>query len=109
MPSDMGYYFQGYSFVIGADNACYVKKLLLRNQDSGQIWAVPIENRYRKDIRNNLKDQINVDLTGFAAKLHRDAVPAGVYRFGMLAKDQCSRSKLVNWSSWVLEVTENGE
>ena len=109
VPSDMGYYFQGYSFVIGADNACYVKKLLLRNQDSGQIWAVPIENRYRKDIRNNLKDQINVDLTGFAAKLHRDAVPAGVYRFGMLAKDQCSRSKLVNWSNWVLEVTENGE
>ena len=107
--SDMGYYFQGYSFVIGADNACYVKKLLLKNQDSGQIWAVPIDNRYRQDIRNNLKDQINVDLTGFAAKMHRDAVPTGVYRFGMLAKDQCSRSKLVNWSSWVLEVTENGK
>lgn len=107
--SDMGYYFQGYSFVIGADNACYVKKLLLKNQESGQIWAVPVDNRYRQDIRNNLKDQINVDLTGFAAKLHRDAVPAGVYRFGMLAKDRCSRLKLVNWSNWVLEVTENGK
>ncbi|MDE6203950.1 MAG: hypothetical protein K2G19_10790, partial [Lachnospiraceae bacterium] len=107
--SDMGYYFQGYSFVIGGDNACYIKTLLLKNQESGRIWAVPIDNRYRQDIRNNLKDQINADLTGFAAKLRGDAVPAGIYQFGMLAKDQCSRLKLVNWSNWVLEVTENGK
>lgn len=101
---DMGYYFQGYSFVIGADNACYRKKLLLKNTESGQVWAIPMENRYRQDIKDNLKDQINVDLTGYAAKLQKDKVPEGVYRFGMLAEDTCSRQKLVNWSNWVLEV-----
>lgn len=103
-PEEMGYYFQGYSFVIGADNACYKKKLLLKNSENKQIWAIPVEDRYRQDIKNNLSDQLNVDLTGFAAKLRREEIPAGVYQFGMLAEDRCSRQKLVNWSSWALEV-----
>lgn len=104
-PGDMGYYFQGYSFVIGSDNACYKKKLLLRNRESKQVWVIPVENRYRQDIRKNLKDQLNVDLTGFAAKMRREDIPAGIYQFGMLSEDRCSRLKLVNWSSWILEIT----
>ncbi len=102
-PEDMGYYFQGYSFVIGSDNACYRKKLLLKNRENGRIWEISVEERYRQDIRQNLKDQLNVDLTGFAAKVHDREIPAGMYQFGMLAEDRCSRQKLVNWSSWVLE------
>ena len=47
---------------------------------------------------------MNVDLTGYAAKLKPGAVPPGRYQFGMLAKDACSRVKLVNWSSWTIEV-----
>ncbi len=107
-PEDMGYYFQGYSFVIGADNACYKKKLLLKNQADHHIWMMDVDDRYRKDIKDNLKDQLNVDLTGFAAKMHMEEIPAGIYQFGMLAEDRCSRQKLVNWSNWVLEVTLNG-
>ena len=68
-----------------------------------------MDSRYRPDIKNNLRDQTNVDLTGFAAKLKKDAVPAGVYQFGMLAEDKCSRQKLVNWSNWVLEVGADGK
>lgn len=108
-PEDMGYYFQGYSFVIGADNACYKKKLLLKNQTDNHVWMIEVDNRYRKDIKDNLKDQINVDLTGFAAKMRREEIPAGIYQFGMLAEDKCSRQKLVNWSNWVLEVTSDGQ
>ena len=104
-PDEMGYYFQGYSFVIGGDNACYKKKLLLKNQNNHQIWSIDVDDRYRKDIKDNLKDQLNVDLTGFAAKMRRQEIPAGVYQFGMLAEYRCSRQKLVNWSNWVLEVT----
>lgn len=107
-PEDMGYYFQGYSFVIGADNACYKKKLLLKNQADYHIWMIDVDDRYRKDIKDNLKDQLNVDLTGFAAKMHMEEIPAGIYQFGMLAEDRCSRQKLINWSNWVLEVTLNG-
>lgn len=101
---DMGYYFQGYTFVIGANNACYKKTLLLENKENKQVFYVQTEDKYRPDIRKNLKDQLNVDLTGFAGKVRLEDVPEGVYRFGMLAEDRCSRQKLVNWSSWVLRV-----
>lgn len=101
---EMGYYFQGYSFVIGADNACFLKKLLLRDKKNGVIFEILVDERYRKDIKNNLSDQLNVDLTGFAAKVKMNAIPEGSYQFGMLAQDRCSRLKLVNWSSWTLEV-----
>ncbi len=101
---DMGYYFQGYSFVIGADNACFIKKLLLRDKEKGVIFEIPVDERCRKDIKNNLSDQLNVDLTGFATKVKMNVLPEGSYQFGMLAKDRCSRLKLVNWSSWTLEV-----
>lgn len=119
---DQGYYFQGYSFVIGSDNACYKKELLLRRIGDGNqqavensagkgekmpkpvIYSISIEKKCREDIKANLKDQVNVDLTGYAAKLKPGAVPAGKYQFGMLAKDACSRVKLVNWSSWTIEI-----
>lgn len=107
VPEDMGYYFQGYTFIIGSNNACYKKTLLLQNKENMQILRISAEERYRPDIKNNLKDQCNVDLTGFAAKVQLDSIPKGVYRFGMLAEDRCSRLKLVNWSSWVLQVGEN--
>lgn len=103
-PEEKGYYFQGYSFVIGADNACYKKTLLLQNKNTGTTWMIPVDIRYRKDIKDNLKDQLNVDLTGFAAKIKKHELEQGTYRFGILAEDQCSRQKLVNWSNWVLEV-----
>lgn len=101
---EMGYYFQGYSFVIGADNACFLKKLLLRDRENGVIFEILVDERYRKDIKDNLNDQLNVDLTGFAAKVKMNVLPKGNYQFGMLAQDRCSRLKLVNWSSWTLEV-----
>jgi len=107
-PKDMGYYFQGYSFVIGADNACYKKRFLLRNKTNNQVIGIAAEARYRQDIENNLPDQVNVGLTGFAAKLPKKAVPAGIYQFGILAEDCCSRQKLVNWSNWVMEVEADG-
>lgn len=119
---DQGYYFQGYSFVIGSDNTCYKKELLLRRIADGNqqmlgnsvgkdekmprpvIYSISIEKKCREDIKANLKDQVNVDLTGYAAKLKPGAVPGGKYQFGMLAKDACSRVKLVNWSSWTIEI-----
>lgn len=101
---DMGYYFQGYSFVIGANNACYKKTLLLENKENKQVLYIAVQDKYRPDIRKNLADQLNVDLTGFAGKVRLEDIPDGEYRFGMLEEDRCSRQKLVNWSSWVLQV-----
>lgn len=107
-PQELGYYFQGYSFIVGADNACYKKKLLLQNKETGRVMAICADARCRQDIQNNLPDQMNVGLTGFAARLPGRAIPAGIYRFGILAEDRCSRQKLVNWSNWVMEVEADG-
>ena len=101
---ELGYYFQGYTFVIGANNACYKNTLLLENKATKQVFAVEVGRRYRPDIKKNLKDQLNVDLTGFVAKVRWDDIPKGEYRFAMLAEDTCSRQKLVSYSSWVLEI-----
>lgn len=98
-----GFFFQGYAFVIGADNACYERSLLLKNMESDEVYALNIETRYRQDIAENLKDQLNVDLTGFACKLKKEDIPEGKYQFGMLAVDNCSRTRIINWSSWQLE------
>lgn len=103
-PEEAGYYFQGYSFVIGADNACYEKQLLLKNTETEEVFSIPVDICYRQDIRKNLKDQLNVDLTGFVSKVQKQSLPPGIYQFGMLARERYSRQKLVNWSSWVLEV-----
>lgn len=94
----LGYYFHGYAFVIGGDNACYERTLLLKDQDKGAVWRIPLMPKYRPDIGNALADQLNVDLTGFAVKIKDDAVPPGTYLIGMMVKDRCSRQRIVNWS-----------
>jgi len=101
---ELGYYFQGYTFVIGANNACYKNTLLLENKATKQVLAIEPQKRYRPDIKKNLRDQLNVDLTGFAAKVRWKDIPKGEYRFAMLSEDTCSRQKLVSYSSWVLQV-----
>lgn len=106
-PEYFNYYFQGYAFVIGADNACYERYLLLKSRERRRVWALPVENQRRPDIKEHLEGQTNVDLTGFAVKLHRTALPPGVYQLGMLAKDKCSRQRLVNWSTWTAEITDS--
>lgn len=102
-PEECGFYFQGYSFVIGADNACYKRTLVMQNKISGEIICISTEDEYRPDIKKNVNDQLNVDLTGFAARVRIEDIPKGNYRLGMLAEDRCSRQKLVNWSNWLFE------
>lgn len=105
-PEYFNYYFQGYAFVIGADNARYERKLLLKSRERRRVWALSVENQRRPDIKAHLKDQTNVELTGFTAKLHGRELPPGVYQLGMLAIDKCSRQRLVSWSSWTLEIAD---
>lgn len=102
---ELGYYFQGYTFVIGSNNACFEKMLLLENTQSKQVWGVSLDIEYRPDIRDNLKDQLNVDLTGYTAKVSANSLPEGEYRFGMYMKDKTSSLRLYNWSNWTLTVS----
>lgn len=99
-----GYYVQGYTFVINGDNACYEKKLLLYREDGNVIFTIPVYNQHRPDIAENLKEQLHVDLTGFAVKIREEDLPEGRYRIGIIARDRCSRQRLYDFSNWYLEV-----
>ena len=99
-----GYYVRGYSFVIGADNALYERHLLLRQISSGAVYWAPVDNVYRKDIADNLKDQIHDELTGFTCAIPVGALPSGSYLTGMLVIDKTSRQKLQCWTDVKLEI-----
>ena len=102
LSSDLGFYFQGYTFVIGSNNACFDRKLLLKNVNTGQILGVDVDIEYRPDIKNNLSDQVNVDLTGFTAKIPKEALLEGTYQFGMYMKDKTSSLRIHNYSNWTI-------
>ena len=104
MPEDMGFYFRGYTFVIGSDNACFEPTLLLKNTDNNRVYSVKVLREVREDIKKNLKDQLNVDLTGYTAKITADALPSGHYRFGMFMKDKTSSLRIYNWSNWTIDI-----
>lgn len=100
---DKHIHLRGYSVVLGSDNTCYSKELLL--QGGGYIWKLPAEPRYRKDIADNMKDQMYVAMSGFDVQADTSGLPAGNYRIGMLAKDCCSRTRLFCWTSRMITIT----
>lgn len=100
---DLGYYFQGYTFVIGSNNACFDRTLLLKNTETNRVYGVEVSYEYRPDIRKNLSDQVNVDLTGYTAKISKNSIPDGNYQFGMYMKDKTSSLRIYNWSNWSLD------
>ncbi|MCR5675576.1 MAG: glycosyltransferase [Lachnospiraceae bacterium] len=113
-----GYYIKGYSFVIGADNACYDRRVLLRRvteqttadgkdrvmMPETDVWSLPANDWYRPDIMEKLSDQIHVDLTGYRVRIGKGDLPAGSYQIGMLVLDRTSRQRLVNWVENRIEI-----
>ena len=93
----------GYIVVLGDDNACYEKKLLLQ-KESGEIYEVIVEPNYRPDLEENLPDQVDVALSGFWIRLDKDALPKGRYRIGGAVKRTVGRLCLISWSNRFLEL-----
>ncbi len=107
------YYIQGYSFVAGSDNACYEKRILLERTSGGaeslkggghKLFTVSPELFLRKDVEQNLPDQVNVGIAGFGAVLRGKDVKEGNYRLGILVKDKCSGQKLYSWTNRYLNI-----
>lgn len=108
------YLIQGYSFVAGSDNACYEKKILLErehdeaeeggNRAAEELWYAKPLLLPRKDVEENLPDQVNVGLTGFRVYLKKGDLPAGTYRIGVYVKDCCTGGKLYSWTNRYLTI-----
>lgn len=120
---------QGYGVVLGDNNACYERMLVLWRQEEivaegrepgftepvfkepeGQItcFCIPLSGQYRPDLGENMPDQSNVELCGFWWKPLPGSLPPGRYRLGMTACSKTGRIKLINWSSHVLQTGLKG-
>lgn len=109
----------GYGVVLGDNNACYERTVLLRStgnteenneekkentDETTAVYGVPLKEQYRPDLEENLPDQVNVALCGFRIELKKGVVPEGSYRVGMLVRNRVNGGKLMNWSNRVVQL-----
>ena len=87
---------QGYSVILGDDNACYEKYLLLISKADGTRYEEKLDACYRQDLEENLPDQKNVVLGGFCVSRRGENIPAGEYEIALLAVHKVTRGKLWN-------------
>ncbi len=102
---------QGYAVVLGDDNACYDKQIILKLESQNDelieikdcLIVGPLLPQYRPDLEENMKDQQNVALSGFSIKynLHKvaDQVTPKKYRVGIIARHKITKTKLINWTN----------
>ena len=100
---------QGYGMVLGDNNACYKKYVILSPDLESDTIAprsliMQVENKYRYELERNVPDQINVALGGWCISREGEKLPAGAYKVGMLAVNKVTGLKLFNWCGKVVEI-----
>lgn len=90
----------GWSCVLGDDNACYDKYLLLKDRD-GKIESLLLQGQYRPDLEENMPDQKNVALSGFEVHLSEDILSGKL--LGAAAVNRITGLKLLSFSNFVCE------
>ncbi len=111
----------GYAVVLGDDNSCYERKLLLRPVTEGDsassdadgklqrtVYCLSLEGQYRPDLAENMPDQVNVGLCGFWLQTDgaqgQNSLPAGRYQIGVAVRNRVTGTKLVNFSNRRIEI-----
>lgn len=100
---------QGYGVVLGDDNACYERFLVLLQVQGSEpqngtayeeknFWCMRLAGQYRQDLEQNLPDQKNVGLCGFSVSRKGEQLAPGVYRVGLIAARRWGALKLLGWS-----------
>lgn len=102
----------GWSVVLGDNNACYDKSLILRRvgetfspeadewfRGPCDVLVIPLMEQYRPDLEENMPDQVNVALSGFHVRLRGNLLPPGRYRIGVAARHRITGAGLANWSN----------
>ena len=95
---------KGYGVILGDDNACYDRYVVLSKdtRDLSQAYVARVTKQYRQDLEENLPDQRNVALCGFAVRLETEKELSSEYQIGMIAVHKVSKIKLLNFSGWDL-------
>jgi len=77
-------WIMGWSYLPGADNAAFERKIILQRTDGAGYLAIPTD-WHRPDVEEILPEEKNIGLAGFVLRVHRDDLAPGEYRIGMLA------------------------
>ena len=91
-------WIMGWSYIPGADNAVFDRKILLKHIDGGNgedYAAVPLD-WYRKDVEAILPEERNIGLAGFVLRVLKRDLQPGTYRIGMLCSNE-QNEKLLAW------------
>ena len=93
--------------ILGDDNACYEKYLLLLPDGEAEeksIRSMKLLPVYRQELEENLPDQKNVALGGFCVLREGEQLPAGNYTIAVLVVNRVSKLKLWNTTGKYLTV-----
>lgn len=96
-------YIQGYSFVLGVDNACFDFSILLQTED-GMLYQVSYDNCYRPDLDKNLEEEYHANMNGYAFIFEKELLPRGKYRVGVFAKCAVNRMRLYRFTNQFIEI-----
>ncbi len=100
---------RGYAIVLGDNNACYKRYLVLSPDINGEKIAegsimMRLENRYKRELEETVPDQKNVALCGYYVSRKEDGIEPGAYKAGILAVNMVTGLKLFSWCGKVLEL-----
>ena len=69
-----------------------------------KVYSFDVNDDLREDIRKNISDQVNVELTGYRVRIAQKALPAGYYQIGMVYFDKTGRTRVMNWEEKAISV-----
>ena len=95
---------KGYLLMLGDDNACYEKRIILTNiATMAQFWC-SLNDTLREDVELGMPDQVNVALSGFEVKIV--GLPAGEYEVKAVAHNKISGVSYWKETAYKLSLTE---
>lgn len=90
--------------VRGLDSADYAFALYLVGEKNA--YEIPCVRRYRRDVAENLYNEMHVELSGFAARIAKAALPSDHYILWAKASSHLSRQVLWNHAAQPLNLEE---
>lgn len=96
-------WIMGWSYLPGADNAAFERKLLLQRAD-GVLYQADPALWNRKDVEKILPMEKHVGLAGFVLRVLKKDLEPGEYRVGMLAQSGAGKGGFLAWSDKTLRV-----
>lgn len=95
---------KGYMLMLGDDNACYQKRLLLRNMSNLEEHWCNLNSTLREDIQEGMPDQTNIALCGFEGKFVD--LPAGEYEIKAVLHNKISGVTYWKETEFTVSITE---